>query len=63
MAKKQQKSPARLSQPDNRDTPKNKPLHLPMSFDEAVEGLLNVKRPKAEEPKKQTAKKKTLGEK
>lgn len=34
-----------------------------MSFDDAVEGLLNVKRPKTAEPKKPDAKKKKPGDK
>ena len=46
--------------PDEQTT-KNRPIRLPMSFDDAVEGLLNVKRPPAVATKKAAKKTKKPG--
>jgi hypothetical protein len=50
-ARKKRKTPAADESTEQKPSPRNRALHIPLDFEKAVEGLLNVK-PKKKQPKK-----------
>ena len=50
-SRKKPKNPTKQDQPKQQLSPRNRALHIPLDFETAVEGLLNVK-PKKKQPKK-----------
>jgi hypothetical protein len=50
-SRKKPKSPTKQAQEVSTPSPRNRALHIPLDFETAVEGLLNVK-PKKKRPEK-----------